>query len=121
MTNKILVVEDDNFLSNAYKIKLTKAGFEVIMAKDGEEAMKELQKVAPSVILLDLMMPIKDGFSVLEDIKKNTKLAKIPIIVTSNLGQKEDIDRAINLGAKDYVIKSDLSLEELVSKIKSYI
>ena len=116
---KILVAEDDKFLSSAYKAKLTKAGFEVTMASDGIEVLQALKNSKPDVILLDLIMPNKDGFTVLEEIKKDEERKNIPIIIASNLGQKEDIDKGMALGAKDFVIKSNMSLDDLVAKINS--
>jgi len=115
---KILVAEDDKFLASAYRLKLQKNDFEVIVATDGEEAIKMIKSEKPDLILLDLVMPVKDGFVVLEEIKKDEGLKIIPVIVASNLGQKEDIDRAMGLGADDFVVKSDLSLEALINKIK---
>jgi DNA-binding response OmpR family regulator len=115
---KVLVVEDDRFLVSAYRAKLEKSGYEVQIASDGDEALAVLKTFTPDIMLLDLVMPRRDGFSTLEEIKKDEKLAKIPVIVTSNLGQKEDIDKAMALGANDYIIKSDLSIEELVGKIQ---
>lgn len=114
---KILVAEDDKFLSSAYKVKLTKAGFEVSLASDGAEALKLLAAFTPDLILLDLVMPVKDGFAAMAEIKANPKWSKIPILVASNLGQPEDIAKAKALGATDYVVKSDLSLENLIVKI----
>lgn len=117
MMAKILVAEDDKFLVMAYRAKLTKSGFEVTIATDGEEALLALQTFIPDLILLDLVMPKKDGFATLEEIKKQDKLKNIPVIVASNLGQKEDLDKAMALGAVDYIIKSDLSMDELLAKI----
>jgi DNA-binding response OmpR family regulator len=114
---KVLVAEDDKFLVSAYRAKLTKSGFDVQIATDGEEALQVLKTFTPDVILLDLVMPRKDGFATLEEIKQGP-MNKIPVIVASNLGQKEDIDKALTLGAADYIIKSDLSMDELVSKIQ---
>lgn len=118
---KILVVEDDKYLVNAYRVKLTASGFEVKLAMDGIEAIEILKTFQPDIILLDLVMPKKDGFSVLEEIKKNSKISKIPVIITSNLGQKEDIDRGLKLGAVDYIIKSDISISDILTKINSFI
>lgn len=114
---KILVAEDDKFLASAYKVKLEKSGFEVRMAGDGEEAVEILKGFEPDVILLDLIMPKMDGFTALEQIRSNPKFARTPIMVASNLGQKEDIERAQKLGATGYIIKSDLSIEDLIKKI----
>jgi two-component system phosphate regulon response regulator PhoB/two-component system alkaline phosphatase synthesis response regulator PhoP len=116
---KVLVVEDDRFLISAYRAKLSKSGFEVQLAGDGVEALAALKSFIPDVILLDLVMPRMDGFATLEAIKKQETLKNIPIIVTSNLGQKEDIDKAMQLGATDFMIKSDFSMEELIARIQS--
>lgn len=118
---KILIAEDDRFLATAYKIKLTKAGYEVRIAVDGVEALKALAEYVPDLIILDLIMPVKDGFAVLEELKKNDAWKKIPVIVASNLGQKEDMEKATNMGASDFVVKSDLSLENLITKIKKIL
>lgn len=119
---KILVAEDDRFLSTAYRAKLTKSGFEVQMATDGEEALAALADgFSPDIILLDLVMPRKDGFATLEDIRAQAQFAQTPIIVASNLGQKEDLDKAKSLGATDYVIKSDMSLDGMITKINSLL
>jgi CheY-like chemotaxis protein len=118
---KILIAEDDKFLANAYRLKLTKAGYEVVVAVDGKEALGTLAGFEPDLILLDLVMPKMDGFAVLEQLRKNPAWANIPIIVASNLGQMEDIERAKKLGATDYVLKSDMSMAKFVDKIKSVL
>jgi sigma-B regulation protein RsbU (phosphoserine phosphatase) len=118
---KILIAEDDKFLSSAYRLKLTKAGFEVTIASDGQQLLDILKNYFPDLILLDLVMPIVDGFDALKEIRANPKFKSIPIIVASNLGQKEDSDRAKALGATDFVIKSDLSLDMLIEKINKLI
>ncbi len=121
MAIKILVAEDDKFLSNAYRVKLTKAGFDVKVVGDGQEALNILQTFIPDIILLDLVMPVKDGFATLEAIKADERLRTIPVIVASNLGQKEDSDKAFGLGAKGFIVKSDLSLDTLIQKIHSLV
>ncbi|OGE11291.1 hypothetical protein A3A60_02015 [Candidatus Curtissbacteria bacterium RIFCSPLOWO2_01_FULL_42_26] len=118
---KIVVAEDDQFLSNAYRVKLTKEGFEVKMVGDGQELMNLLKTYRPDIIILDLLMPVKDGFEAIKEIKASPSLKNIPVIIASNLGQKNDIDQGKALGASDYIIKSDLSLEDLVAKIKSLL
>ncbi len=118
---KIVVAEDDQFLSNAYRVKLTKEGFEVKMVVDGEELLAALKETKPDLIILDLLMPKKDGFEALREIKEDPNLKNIPVIIASNLGQTNDIDLGLKLGANDYIIKSDLSLEELVKKIKGLL
>jgi CheY-like chemotaxis protein len=118
---KILVAEDDKFLSGAYRIKLTKLGFEVQLASDGDDALTHLQTFTPDLILLDLIMPGKDGFSTLMRLKSDERWKHIPVIVASNLGQKEDIDKSIALGATDFIIKSDTSLEQVAVKINTIL
>jgi len=118
---KILIAEDDQFLANAYRVKFTNFGFDIRLAKDGKEALKILEKFKPDIILLDLTMPEMDGFTTLEKIKQNKKWTKIPILVTSNLSQKEDRDKVLALSARDLIIKSNLSLSELVEKIYTFL
>lgn len=119
----ILVVEDDDFLASAYRVKLSKEGHNIAMAKDGQEALDYLNATdpLPQVVLLDLVMPVKDGFTTLEEIRATEKLKTLPVIVTSNLGQDEDIQRALGLGANDYIIKSDSSIEEIIEKIMAVL
>ena len=119
MAVKVLVVEDDNFLVTAYRTKLVNAGLDVQVATDGEEAMKALKSFNPDVILLDLVMPKKDGMTTLTEIKADDKLKNIPVVITSNLGQAEDIEKAKSLGAADFVVKSNMSMEDIISKVKS--
>ena len=114
---KILIAEDDKYLMNAYRVKLAKAGFDIKLAVDGDEVLAALPDFKPDLILLDLVMPKKDGFAVLEEMKKNASWQKIPVIVASNLGQKEDVDRGMALGAKDYIVKSDTSIDDVIAKI----
>lgn len=114
---KILIVEDDNFLANAYRVKLTKAGFEVKNAFDGIEAINALQTFIPDLILLDIVMPRKDGFATLKELKENEQFKNIPVILASNLGQKEDMDRGLKLGAVDFFVKTDFTLNNLIEKI----
>lgn len=118
---KILVVEDDIYLANAYRVKLTKAGFEVKNAYDGDEALNVLQAFTPDLILLDIVMPQKDGFTTLKEIKANEKLKDIPVILASNLGQKEDRETGMKLGAYDFFIKTDFTLNNLIEKINNII
>jgi len=121
LSKKIIVAEDDKFLSNAYRVKLTKEGFDVKMVGDGQELIDLLKTYIPHLIILDILMPVKDGFEALKEIRANPKLANIPIIIATNLGQKNDVDQGLALGANDYIIKSDLSLEDLVVKIKTFL
>jgi len=118
---KILVVEDDKFLLKAYKIKFDKSGFEAIIASDGIEGLAATKKELPSVIVLDLMLPRMNGFEFLKAIKSDEKTKNIPVIALSNLGQKSDQEKTMELGASEYLIKTDYSLEEIADKIKKHI
>lgn len=116
--NKVLIVEDDRFLANAYKVGFEGEEFDVSIAYDGEEALKSVREFAPDIILLDIMIPKIDGFEVLKKLKADKDYKKIPIIIASNLGQKKDIDRGLELGAEDYIIKSESSIIEILEKIR---
>jgi len=118
---KILVVEDDIYLANAYRVKLTKAGFEVKNTSDGDEAINALQTFTPDLIILDIVMPKKDGFTTLAEIKANESWKNIPVILASNLGQKEDREKGIKLGAYDFFTKTDFSLNTLMEKINNIL
>jgi len=118
---RVMIVEDDEHISKVYEIKLAKEGIMPLLACDGEEAVVKITAEKPDLILLDLMIPKKDGFGVLEDIKKNPELAKIPVIILSNLGQKADQDRALGLGANEYLVKVDYSIQDIIDKVKGYL
>lgn len=118
----ILLVEDDKFLSAVLKNRLEKEGFFVAHAADGEEAIMFLQKaeILPDVILLDIIMPKKNGFEVLEFIKQDKKLHALPVIIISNLGQDSDISQGKRLGALEYYVKAHTSIDNLILKIKKF-
>ncbi len=118
---KLLIIEDDRFLASAYRVKFTKAGFDVRMASDGQEGLTALSQFHPDAVILDLVMPVKDGFTVLAEMKSSPDFRNIPVIVTSNLSQKEDIDKVKGLGAVDFVVKSDVSLDSVVAKVKAVV
>ena len=118
---KILLAEDDKFISRAYKDGLGRAGFNIITAFDGEEALEKIRQEKPDIILLDIVMPEKNGFEVLEEIKKDSQLKRIPVLILSNLGQERDIEKGKELGVVDYLIKSDYSMTEVIEKIKKYL
>ena len=114
---KVLIAEDDKFLGGAYRAKLQKAGFEVRIATDGVDGLAALDSFNPDIVLMDLLMPKMDGFEMLRQLRAKPGYEKIPVIIASNLGQKEDIDRGMSLGATDYIIKSNIQLHEIVDKI----
>ncbi len=118
---KILLVEDDKFLSDMYVTKFTKLGYEIETAYDGEEGIKKIKELKPDVILLDIRLPLKNGFEVLRETKKDQKTEDIPIILLTNLGQKEDIEKGLKLGAVDYLIKAQFTPQEVVDKVKKVI
>ena len=118
---KILLAEDDKFLSRAYKDGLEEAGFEVVIAFDGEAALEKIRSEKPDLVLLDLIMPIKNGFEVLGEMAIDDILKKIPVIIFSNLSQESDMERGKALGAVDYLVKADYSLRAVVEKVNEYL
>jgi len=118
---KILLVDDDEFLLDMYSTKFKEEGFDVDIASSGEEALTKLRKSSYPIVLLDIVMPGLDGFEVLSRVKKENLAGNAVIIVLSNLGQKEDIERGLELGAKDYVVKAHFTPREVVEKIKHHL
>ncbi len=115
---KILLVEDDKFLSNLLKIKLKKTGFEVVRAFNGREALIKLRENNIKLIILDIILPEKNGFEVMQEINQDPLLSKIPVIIISNLAQEEDVAKGKNLGAIEYFVKSKTPIDKLVEKVK---
>ncbi|MFA6096816.1 MAG: response regulator [Candidatus Paceibacterota bacterium] len=118
---KILVVEDDKFLIKAYNIKFTKEGFNVVTAMDGVSGLDQAKSELPKLILLDLMLPKIDGFEFLKRMAQDEKIKNIPVIILSNLGQQSDKDKALSLGAKEYLIKADYSLDNIIEFVNKHI
>ncbi len=116
--SKILIVEDDKFLRELITKKLTSEGFEILGAFDGESGLKLLQEQKADLVLLDLILPGIDGFEVLAKIKADPQLALIPVIILSNLGQREDVEKGLKLGAVDYLVKAHFTPNEIVDKVK---
>ena len=116
---KILIAEDDPFLVKIIKNRLTEEGFNVEIATNGEEALKKILKNKYVVVLLDLIMPVKDGFQVLTGLNKIKNVT--PVLVFTNLSQEEDKDEVMRLGAKGYYVKSDISIDELVKTVKDFL
>ncbi len=121
MAHKILIVEDDSFLQGLAMTKLEKEGFAVLAAGNAEEAQKILATDSPELVLLDLILPGADGFSILEAIRKEDKTKTLPVIVFSNLSEDKDITRAKELGATDYMVKSNFTLDELAERVKGIL
>lgn len=118
---KVLVVEDDAFLAGMYVTKLNLEGFDVEVADDGEQGFKLALEVKPRIILLDIILPKMSGFDVLKDLKKDPKTKDIPVILLTNLGQREDVKKGLELGAVDYLIKAHFMPSEVVEKIKKLL
>lgn len=110
-------MEDDAFFQKFYSIELQEKGYEVIVAENGEIGLKKAPEFKPDLILLDIIMPKKDGFEVLKELAKKPALKKIPVLIFSTLGQEKDVEKAKELGAKDYVNKSFFDLDALLTKI----
>jgi CheY-like chemotaxis protein len=121
MAKKILIVEDNQFLRELIGQKLVNEKYTIIEAENGEEALKKIKKEKPDLILLDLILPGIDGFEVLSQIKIDPVLAKIPVIILSNLGQKDDIEKGLKIGANDYLIKAHFTPEGVIGKIKKIL
>ncbi len=114
---RILLVEDDKFFREFYAQKLREKGIEVSQAGNGDEGLKNVAQSIPDIILLDIIMPVKDGFEVLEELAKQEQTKIIPVLVFSTLGQEQDIQKAISLGAKGYVNKSFFDFDTLYTRI----
>ena len=117
----VLAVEDDVFIASVHQKKLAKEGFEVVLAVNGKEAIEFVQKRKPDIILLDLIMPIKDGFETLKELKADPNSKDIKVIILSNLSQEEDRQRVLEMGAVDYVVKADVSFREIIEVIKKHL
>jgi len=115
---KILIVEDDQFLMDIYANKLREEGFEVEEATNGEMAFEKLRESQPDLILLDIILPMREGFEILKEIKQDEKLKNLPIIIISNLSQREDIKKGLSLGAVKYLVKADYTPAQIVKEIK---
>ena len=115
----ILIIEDDAFLRDLIAKKLSSSGFRISEAIDGETGIKKIKDEKPDLILLDLLLPNMDGFELLSKIKQIPATSSIPVIILSNLGQKEDVDKGLKLGAVDYLIKAQFTPEEIIVKVKN--
>ena len=117
---KVLVVEDDPFLSKVYRSSFAESGYVMDYAADGVEALEHMRTFRPDVVLLDLVMPRKDGFEVLQAVQNDHTLSGARIVVLTNLGQPEDKAKCLGLGAVDYLVKTDIPIMDLVAKVKNY-
>lgn len=118
---RILIVEDEITLARVLQEKFEKEGFQVQVIKDGESVMGALKKDKPDIVLLDLILPKKHGLDVLKELKADSELAEIPVLVLSNLDSDEDIKNALSLGAVDYFVKAQHPIKEIVEKVNNYL
>lgn len=121
MSKKILIIEDDKFLRKVIAQKIMKEGYEMAEAVDGEGGVESAKKEKPDIILLDLILPGIDGFEVLARLKGDQETSKIPVIILSNLGQKEDAEKGLKMGAVDYLIKAHFTPSEIINKIEGVL
>ncbi|OHA07202.1 MAG: hypothetical protein A2934_03370 [Candidatus Sungbacteria bacterium RIFCSPLOWO2_01_FULL_47_10] len=118
---KVLIVDDDQFISEMYVLKFKEAGFDVHTAGDGQTAIESITKNTPDVVLLDIILPNMDGFDILKSLAENDILKKTKVILLSNLGEKKDIEKGLSLGAIDYVVKAHFTPSEVVQKIEGIL
>ena len=121
MAKKILIVEDDSIMRQAVGEFLAEDGFEVVYASDGEEGALLAKTQNPNLVLLDIILPKKDGYEVIKELKADDKTKKIPIVLLTNLGSLSDVEKAINMGATTYLVKSDYKLEEVAKKVREVL
>lgn len=121
MKKKILIIEDDNFLQGLEASKLKKVGYEVSTASNGDEGMIKINEEGVSLILLDIILPQFDGFEILKKVREDSTKKNIPVIVFSNLSEDKDIKKATELGANDFMVKSNFTLDELVDRIEKIL
>ena len=118
---RILIAEDDKFQSQIYRLSLSKEVYDIVMAADGRQTMEEARRQKPDLILLDLLMPVKDGFEVLQELKDDPNLKNIKIIVLTNLGDRKDLEEVRRLGVSDFLVKANISIAEMVAKVKAIL
>jgi len=121
MAKRILIVEDDRFLRELIVKKLVNEGYDAIEAVDGEQGLQKTKEEKPDLILLDLILPGIDGFEVLALKKDDASVSGIPVIILSNLGQKEDVEKGLGLGAVDYLIKAHFTPGEIIEKVRNIL
>jgi DNA-binding response OmpR family regulator len=121
MAKRILIVEDDRFLRELIVKKLANEGYEALEAVDGEQGLQKTKEEKPDLILLDLILPGINGFEVLALKKDDASVSGIPVIILSNLGQKEDVEKGLGLGAVDYLIKAHFTPGEIIEKVRNIL
>ena len=117
----ILLIEDDTFLASIYQKKFEMEGFKMSVAEQGEKGLQDAKKKKPDLILLDILLPKMDGFTVLEKLKADVGTKSIPVILLTNLGQKDDVEKGLQAGATDYLIKAHFKPSEIVERVKQVL
>ena len=121
MSKVVLLVEDNDFIRNMYQLKLAKADLTVVEAVDGQMALDKIAEHKPDVVLLDLMMPNVSGIDVLKNLKKQGVIPGLPVIVLTNVMDPQTIEEAKQLGARDYIVKTDLTPSQVVEKLQPFL
>jgi len=121
MAKTVLVVEDDKYMREVVVAKLGREGFTVVEAVDGSTGLDMTAKKKPDLVVLDIILPVMNGFDYLEAKAKVAAIASIPVIILSNLGQREDVERGMKLGAKDYLVKAHFTPNDLIAKVQAHI
>jgi len=121
MSKKILIVEDEEIIYSLLQKKLSQEGYEVRVAKDGQEGIDKMKEQKPDLVLMDIIMPRKSGFEVMEEMQKDEELRTVPIVVISNSGQPVELDRAKELGAIDWLVKTEFDPQEVIEKVRKHI
>ena len=118
---KVLVAEDNKYLRRAYIAKLPKEGFEIEIVEDGKAVMEKVKSFKPDLIILDIIMPQRNGLDILKELKETPVLNKIPVIITSSLDKSEDVKKGLEIGADDYLVKTEVSMDDIVAKIRGLL
>lgn len=118
---KILIIEDEEIIYNLLQKKLSNEGYEARVAKDGQQGIDMLKQEKPDLVLLDIVMPRKGGFEVMEEMQKHESLKDVPVVIISNSGQPVELDRAKELGARDWLVKTEFDPQEVIEKVKKQI
>ncbi len=118
---KVLLVEDDKMIIDMYTLKFTQEGYDVVQAENGKDGLDFAKKNMPDIILLDIILPQMDGFTVLKALKADAKTKGIPVVLLTNLGQDGDVKKGLELGAVDYLIKANFTPSQVVDKVKSVL
>ena len=118
---KVLIVEDDSVLANALSLSLKDKGYVIEVASDGEEAEEKIMSMKPDMVLLDLLLPVKSGFEVLKKMRETEEVKNTPVVILTNFEQESSVDEGMKLGAKDYIVKANIDIQDVPEIVKKYI